>query len=94
MGCILNIKLDNILVDYGDGDQNIRFTDVQISDCGDTSHIDAPQATQRAIIGAGIFRSPKAMLNMPWGTATDIWSFGTSVSLQQLIPNAKTKGHF
>ena len=32
------------------------------------------------IIGAAIFRSPEAMLNLKWGTAKDIWSFSAIVS--------------
>ena len=31
-------------------------------------------------IGAAIFRSPEAMLNLRWGSSTDIWSFGATVS--------------
>lgn len=32
------------------------------------------------VIGAHMFRSPEAMLSLRWGTPTDIWSFGTTVS--------------
>ena len=31
------------------------------------------------IIGAPIWRSPEAQLQVGWGTPTDIWSFGTVV---------------
>jgi casein kinase II subunit alpha len=30
-------------------------------------------------IGAAIFRSPEAMMQLRWGQSTDIWSFGTTV---------------
>ncbi|RMY68309.1 hypothetical protein D0863_07213 [Hortaea werneckii] len=31
------------------------------------------------VIGAGIFRSPEALLGLPWSTSTDIWSFGATL---------------
>lgn len=77
----LDIKLNNILIKYG---QNpVRFSDVKVADCGDTTHISSEQAKNGAIIGASVFRSPEAMLNMAWNTATDIWSFGTLVSYSE-----------
>lgn len=33
------------------------------------------------IIGATIFRSPEAMLNLIWGPPTDIWSLGATASI-------------
>lgn len=32
------------------------------------------------VIGAAMFRSPEAMLNLRWRAPTDIWSFGATVS--------------
>ena len=32
------------------------------------------------IIGAAVFRSLEAILNLRWKAPTDIWSFGTTVS--------------
>lgn len=69
-----DIKLDNVLVNYGQGDT--RFTDVMLADCGSTVHGDSEYAKMGDIIGAPIFRSPEAQLQMRWGTATDIWSLG------------------
>ena len=65
-------------MNYGEG--SVRFKDVELADCGDTTHVDSPHAKDGDIIGAAIFRSPEAMLNMTWGTATDIWSLGTTAS--------------
>ncbi|RMY53113.1 hypothetical protein D0865_05420 [Hortaea werneckii] len=31
------------------------------------------------VIGAGIFRSPEALLGLHWSTSTDIWSFGATL---------------
>lgn len=76
---ILDIKPDNILVNYGR--DPARFSDVQVGDCGDTCMVD-PEADplQGHDIGAAIFRSPEAMLNLRWKAPTDIWSFGATVS--------------
>lgn len=69
-----HIKPSNVLVNYGHGD--VRFTDVQLADFGSTVHRDSPYAQHGDPIGTPIFRSPEAHLQMRWGTATDIWSFG------------------
>ncbi|ESZ92264.1 serine/threonine protein kinase [Sclerotinia borealis F-4128] len=79
-----DIKPDNVLVNYGQGD--IRFADVELADCGSTVHVDSVFAKDRDIIGAPIWRSPEAQLQTGWGTPTDIWSFGTMISVHvQLI---------
>jgi serine/threonine protein kinase len=75
---ILDIKPDNILVNYGQG--NMRLADVKLADFGSTVHMDSRYATEGDFIGAPIFRSPEAHLQMRWSTTTDIWSFGTTVS--------------
>ncbi|OAL27499.1 hypothetical protein AYO20_09782 [Fonsecaea nubica] len=69
-----DIKLDNVLVNYGKG--NHRFTDVQLGDLGNTVPDNSPWARDCDMIGAPIWRSPEAMLQIGWGTPTDIWSFG------------------
>ncbi|PTU25587.1 hypothetical protein P175DRAFT_0430052 [Aspergillus ochraceoroseus IBT 24754] len=69
-----DIKPDNILVNYGQGD--VRFTDVQLADCGSTVPADSAYAKDGDLIGAPIWRSPEAQLRIGWGTQTDIWSFG------------------
>ncbi|KAH8719359.1 kinase-like domain-containing protein [Phaeosphaeriaceae sp. PMI808] len=76
-----DIKPDNILVNYGNGMN--RFSEVKLGDCADAYHVD-PNADPFEVghlIGAAIFRSPEANLQLRWGTATDIWSFGATVSL-------------
>ncbi|KAL8817528.1 MAG: hypothetical protein Q9191_008131 [Dirinaria sp. TL-2023a] len=72
-----DVKPDNILVNHGDGGS--RFGDIKLADCGDSTHIDS--VVEEHIIGATIFRSPEAMLNLVWGTPTDIWSLGATASL-------------
>ncbi|TAQ86787.1 hypothetical protein B7494_g4876 [Chlorociboria aeruginascens] len=81
-----DVKPDNILVNYAaDNNSESRFRDVALGDCGDVYRVDLnadPRDMFKEdghIIGAAIFRSPEAMLNLRWGTATDIWSFGTTL---------------
>lgn len=69
-----DVKPDNILVNYGDSGS--RFSDVKLADCGDSTHVDS--VVEEHIIGATIFRSPEAMLNLIWGPPTDIWSLGAT----------------
>lgn len=75
----IDIKPNNILVNYGH--DSARFSEVQLGDLGDACIID-PNADplQGHVIGAAIFRSPEAMLNLRWKAPTDIWSFGATVS--------------
>ncbi len=66
-------------MNFGDG-ADCRFAEVVLADCGSTVHVDSHYALEGEIIGAPIFRSPEAHLQLRWGTATDIWSFGTTAS--------------
>ena len=74
---MIDVKPDNILVNY-DGSGS-RFSDVKLADCGDCTHVDS--VVEEHIIGATIFRSPEAMLNLIWGPPTDIWSLGATVRI-------------
>ncbi|KAI9840788.1 MAG: hypothetical protein M1837_001318 [Sclerophora amabilis] len=74
-----DIKPDNILVNYGAAPD--RFSEVLLGDCGDAFRVD-PDASpfeEGHVIGAAIFRSPEAMLNLRWRAPTDIWSFGATL---------------
>ena len=76
---VIDIKPNNILVNYGR--DSARFSEVQLGDCGDACMIDAnADPLEGHVIGAAIFRSPEAMLNLRWKAPTDIWSFGATVS--------------
>lgn len=80
-----DIKLSNVLVNYGHGNVRNLFKDVQLADFGSTVHIDSKHARNGDPIATPIFRSPEAHLQMRWGTATDIWSFGTMVNSLVLV---------
>jgi serine/threonine protein kinase len=72
-----DIKADNILVNYGQGDT--RFSEIQLADLGNTVRADSQWAKDCDMIGAPVWRSPEAQLQIGWGTPTDIWSLGTAV---------------
>lgn len=75
---ISDIKLDNIFINYGHDGQ--RFSTIQLGDCGGVVSADSKYARESHLIGAHISRSPEGWFGIPWGTATDIWSFGNAVS--------------
>ncbi|CZT44380.1 related to serine/threonine protein kinase [Rhynchosporium secalis] len=72
-----DVKLDNVLVNYRDGD--IRFSDVQLGDLGGAYPADSKFAQEGTPVGAPMWTSPEVIMETPWNSATDIWSFGTVV---------------
>ncbi|EPE32179.1 Protein kinase-like (PK-like) [Glarea lozoyensis ATCC 20868] len=70
-----DIKLDNILVNYAQGSS--RFAEIQLTDLGNTVRADSKWAKECDMIGAPVWRSPEAQLQIGWGSPTDIRSFGT-----------------
>jgi hypothetical protein len=77
----IDIKPDNILVNYSVED-SVEFSKVQLGDCGDAYRFNptADPFEEGHLIGATIFRSPEAQLNLRWGPATNIWSLRATVS--------------
>lgn len=72
-----DVKPDNVFVNYREGD--VRFSDVQLGDLGGTYPADSKWAKQGTLVGAPVWRSPEMIMEAPWNTATDIWSFGAMV---------------
>ncbi|WQF78552.1 Putative serine/threonine-protein kinase, active [Colletotrichum destructivum] len=64
-----DVKLDNVFVKYGQSDDE-RFSEIQL---------DSRFAKEGHLIRAAFTRSPEAMLQLPWGTSTDVWSFGNAI---------------
>lgn len=67
-------------MDYS-SDEEVRFNRVVLGDCSDVYRFN-PNLDPLAechVIGAPIFRSPEAHLNLGWGPPTDIWSLGATV---------------
>ncbi|RWA07302.1 hypothetical protein EKO27_g7801 [Xylaria grammica] len=54
-------------------------TDIQLGDLGGSYPQDSEWAKSGTPIGAPIWSSPEVLMETPWNTATDIWSFGTVV---------------
>jgi serine/threonine protein kinase len=75
--CRADVKMDNIFVNFQEGEN--RFSDVQLGDLGGCYPIDSEWATSGTMVGTPLWSSPEIILEIPWNTATDIWSFGTVV---------------
>lgn len=75
-----DVKADNILINEGT-DQTNRFTDVQLADMGNSYPETHEYALEGQPTGAPMWTSPEVLMHMFWDTKTDIWAFGTLVSL-------------
>jgi serine/threonine protein kinase len=73
----LDVKPDNVLVNLQEGD--MRFSDVQLGDLGGCYPIDSEWATSGTVVGAPMWTSPEILMELPWNTAAEIWSFGALV---------------
>ena len=73
-----DVKPNNVLVNYADKSQR-QITEVQLADFGSTVSEKSGHAKDGDDISSPIFRSPEAQMQLPWTTATDIWSFGVTV---------------
>ncbi|KAB8266312.1 putative serine/threonine protein kinase [Aspergillus pseudonomiae] len=73
-----DLKPDNIFVNYADRGvgNHVRFSDVRLRDLGDTCPIDSKWARSGTPLGAPMWRSPELIMETPWGSPTDIWSYG------------------
>ena len=74
-----DVKPSNVFVNYKEGD--VRFSTVQLGDLGGTIPADSKHAKGGVPVGAPMWSSPEVIMETPWNTATDIWSFGTMVRL-------------
>ena len=57
---------------------------MQLADCGGVVSVDSEFANDGVITGTGLFRAPEVHLEIPWGPAADIWSFGVTAGDQLL----------
>ncbi|KAL2016160.1 hypothetical protein VTK56DRAFT_4128 [Thermocarpiscus australiensis] len=75
-----DVEPSKILVNLcEDGDHDMRFKDVCLADLGDAVSTESVEATSGYPVGTTVFRSPEATLMMPFTTAHDIWSFGSTL---------------
>lgn len=72
-----DVKLDNVFVNLQEGDN--RFSEVQLGDLGGCYSTQSKWATSGTFVGTPMWTSPEIIMEMPWNTATDIWSFGALV---------------
>lgn len=87
-----DVKPSNILVNYGEDQGVMRFSDVQLGDFGDSYPQDSRWAKSGTQVGAPIWSSPEVLMETPWTTATDIWSFGTLVRSLSFLSQAYAEG--
>jgi serine/threonine protein kinase len=64
----------------------VRFSEVQLGDLGGACPTDSVYAKTGTPVGAPMWSSPEVIMETPWNSATDIWSFGTMV-----CPNKKRR---
>jgi hypothetical protein len=57
------------------------FQTFQLGDLGGTYPADSKYAKEGMPVGAPMWASPEVIMETPWNTTTDIWSFGTMVRL-------------
>ncbi|KAI0427229.1 STE/STE20 protein kinase [Xylaria sp. FL1042] len=74
-----DVKPDNVFVNFEKNGGTIRFSDVQLGDFGGSSPRDCKWAKSGTLTGTPMCSSPEVLLETPWNTASDIWSFGTLV---------------
>ncbi|KAI4595211.1 hypothetical protein KJ359_007187 [Pestalotiopsis sp. 9143b] len=71
----LDIKANNIMVDYHETDNGVVVDRVQLSDLEDATHIPPAQALRGLQVGNHWWRSPEAHVKGAIGKPTDIFSF-------------------
>ncbi|KAK2777827.1 hypothetical protein FQN53_002051 [Emmonsiellopsis sp. PD_33] len=73
-----DVKPDNVFVNYRDkeAENGMRFSEVQLGDLGSTYRADCRWAKSGTPLGAPMWRSPEMIMETPWGTPSDVWSFG------------------
>lgn len=74
-----DVKPRNVFVNYRRDGSEVRFSEVQLGDFGASYHQESRWTKSATPIGAPMWSSPEGLMEMPWNTATDIWSFGTLV---------------
>ncbi|KAI1339720.1 kinase-like domain-containing protein [Xylariaceae sp. FL0016] len=70
----LDIKANNIMVDYHETPEGITVDRVQLSDLEDSTHIPPGQALRGLQVGNQFWRSPEAHVQGPVSKASDIFS--------------------
>ncbi|KAI0475473.1 kinase-like domain-containing protein [Xylariaceae sp. FL0804] len=80
----LDIKANNIMVDYQETPDGIVVDKVQLSDLEDSTHIPPGQALQGLQVGNQFWRSPEAHVQGSVGTHSDIFSMAIVMIFMRL----------
>ncbi|KAI1385706.1 kinase-like protein [Hypoxylon trugodes] len=70
----LDIKANNIMIDYREGPEGLTVDRVQLSDLEDSTHIPPGQALRGLQVGNQFWRSPEAHVQGAVGKPSDIFS--------------------
>ncbi|KAI1273838.1 STE/STE20 protein kinase [Xylaria sp. FL0933] len=74
-----DVKIENIFVNYKKNQDTVRFSEVQLGDFGGSYPQESELAKSGTLLGTPMCCSPELLMETPWNTATDIWSFGALV---------------
>jgi serine/threonine protein kinase len=74
-----DVKPQNVFVYLQEGNNENRFSEVQLGDLGGCYPADSKWATSGTFVGVPIWTSPEVLMEQPSNTATDIRSFGAMV---------------
>lgn len=74
-----DVKPSNVFANHRNDNSEMRCSEVQLGDFGGSYHQESEWAKSATPIGAPMWSSPEVLMEIPWNTATDIWSFGTLV---------------
>jgi serine/threonine protein kinase len=79
---MLDIKPDNIMVDYQDIDKKMMIRNVQLTNLDTASYLPNGRHLNGMLIGNEDWRSPEASFKSKVGKPTDMYSFGLVVCSQ------------
>ncbi|KFZ01728.1 hypothetical protein V501_09833 [Pseudogymnoascus sp. VKM F-4519 (FW-2642)] len=71
-----DVKANNILVDYTNGDENIIVKSVQLADLEDAAYVPPGSDIVGAQVGNQLWRSPEAHAQGPVNSPSDMFSYG------------------
>jgi serine/threonine protein kinase len=70
-----------VFVNFRSDEGDIRFDEVQLGDLGSCVRVDSSWATSGTLVGAPMWTAPEILMEIPWNTAADMWSFGAMETL-------------
>lgn len=77
---MIDIKANNILVNYTNGDKSIDITSVRLADFEDAAYVPPGSDIVGSQVGNQFWRSPEAHAQGPVNSPSDMFSYGIVVS--------------